>query len=168
MTIASINAISPVLLFFFLFSWIAESSDNAIIDTAVEKNANLCVWIHRLTAKLPRPKLARRIVTFQQKATINAETIAVRLLKVFSMSSLLSALRLSLAACSAYVLTCNTLYYFTRSTLPQGFSCNRKTSTAGPYYWQAFILQLCLFSTLRCHKPLRNQLTFGGVLAPQT
>lgn len=91
MATARPNAISPVFVFFFLFSLIAENRDNAIIDTAIEKNVSLWVWIHRLTAKLPRPKLARRRVAFQQKAKTKADRTALRLLNVFSTISLLSA-----------------------------------------------------------------------------
>jgi hypothetical protein len=68
---------------------------------AMEKKASLWVWIHRLAAKLPRPKLARRSVAFQQKAKTNADATALRLLKVFSMTSLLSVLQQRSSARSA-------------------------------------------------------------------
>ena len=85
MAMARPNAISPVFVFFFFFSLIAENSDSAIIDIAIEKNVSLWVWIHRLTAKLPRPKLARRSVAFQQKAKTNEDRTALRLLNAFSI-----------------------------------------------------------------------------------
>lgn len=63
----------------------ADTSDNVIMDRAIEKKVNLCVCNHLLTAKLPRPKLAKSRDTFQQKANIVADTTAPMLLRTLSI-----------------------------------------------------------------------------------
>lgn len=84
---AAPKAIRPAFLPLFLFSRTADTSDNVIMDRANARKVNLCDCIHLLTAKLPKPKLARTRDTFQQKANIVADTIAPTLFRALNIFS---------------------------------------------------------------------------------
>jgi len=76
----------PEFLPLTTFSRIAEASDAAMSSRATERNVVLWFCIHLPIATLPKPKLARRRVTCQQKANIVADMMAAMLLMNLNMA----------------------------------------------------------------------------------